>query len=953
LLGLQEYSMNTNNQQTIDLESNWRLTFDAVPDMIAIIDKDYNVIQMNQPMRNHLNVTSKNPKGKCFNLVHNCQSPIEYCPFKQTLIDGKTHVLEHYNDHLKAWLLVTTSPITNSKGEIEACVHVSRDVSKMKNTEQELLEKERMLAEISDSIQDVIWLTENHDDQKKLIFINKSYETIWGRSTDELYNDIEAFVKHVHPEDKKALISLMESDPVRQNFSINTAYRIIRPDGDIRWIHMRIFPVKTDNETIQRTVGIATDITHQKETEEELSIASEKANKLAIEAAEASRTKSEFLANMSHEIRTPMNGIIGMCHLLLSADLNNEQRSQVLTIRNSSESLLNIINDILDISKIEAGKMTLEKINFNIRATIGDVVKILASPIQKKNIELSIVIESDVPATICSDPVRLRQILLNLISNAVKFTEKGGIFIDVKKIQDNQSQGIYFTVKDTGIGIENDKLSLLFQSFTQTDTSITRRFGGTGLGLSISKQLVQMLGGSIGASSVPGEGSTFWFSIDSKGAPSEKKPESDFDADIRKKTKIMVVSDNQRLQQEIIPFLDYWQFKHDCCSKISDALGMLVHANLDNQPYNICFLDDHLPRLSGKSVCERISDLNDIGHLTLIPIYQKATDKSQNNLIISLVRPIIYTDLYHCLIKVLSPQSKEQFNSEKTKLPELDDALQDMRILVVEDNKVNQKVAKGILNRLGFECDIVENGKKALEVLQDKVYDLIFMDIQMPVMDGLTASKSIRDPNTSVRRHDVPIVAMTAHAMRDSRQQCLDAGMDDFISKPIDPSEVLSVIERMTKGIQVYQDNKVVSNEAPLIEDNSQLSDTPQTDKNAIDEPTDLKEIFDREKLAMRMGNDEELVQMVIDEFLIDVPDRMKGIEKDIESNDIKSAGINAHSIKGSAANLSASHTSNIAFELETLAKENAPADTMVSKLNELNQAYEILKQLLLENNAK
>jgi PAS domain S-box-containing protein len=941
--------MNTNNQIQNKMESNWRLTFDAVPDMIAIIDKEYNIIQMNKPMRDQLGVSLTCPNVKCFSLMHKCQTAIQSCPFKQTMIDGKTHVAEQYNNQLNAWLLITTSPIKNSNGEIEACVHVARDISIIKKAEQDLLQKERMLTELSDNIQDVMWLTEIKSGQNKLIFINKSYENIWGRSSDELFIDIDAFVKYVHPEDKSALIQLMKSEQVRQHFAMDTSYRIIRPDGDIRWIHMRIFPVKDQDNIMHRTVGIATDITHQKETEEELNIASEKANKLAIEAAEASRTKSEFLANMSHEIRTPMNGIIGMCHLLLSADLNNEQRSQVLTIRNSSESLLNIINDILDISKIEAGKMSMEKINFNIRATIGDVVKILSDQVQKKNIELSIVIDSDVPAIICSDPIRLRQILLNLISNAVKFTEKGGIYVDVKMIQDNQLQGIYFSVTDTGIGIEKDKLDLLFQSFTQTDASITRRFGGTGLGLSISKQLATMLGGSIGANSEPGKGSTFWFSIASKDVSKEKKPVKDFSREICETTKIMIVSNNKRLQKEIIPLLDYWHFKHDCCDNISDALGKLIHGNLDNQPYTICFLDDQLPRLSGKSVCERISELSDIGSLTLVPVYQKAPDSKNENIQTFLVRPIIYTDLYHCLIKTIDPQSNDHNRSEKSSMPELDDALQDMRILVVEDNRVNQKVAKGILKRLGFQCDIVDNGQKALDVLKEKVYDLVFMDVQMPVMDGLTAAKAIRNKHTQVRRHDVPIVAMTAHAMRDSREKCLDAGMDDFISKPIDPTEVLSVIERMTKGVQVYHDKLSSSKKETEMNNNSQF----QANNPLKNEPVDIKSVFDYEKLSTRMGNDDELVQMVIDEFLTDVPERMDTIEKNIASNEIELAQINAHSIKGSAANLNALKTSEIAYELECLAKEMAPSDELVSKLKELSAAYEVLKPFLLENSSK
>jgi len=934
---------NNTNHKHFNIESNWGLTFDAVPDMIAIIDRDFNIIQMNQPMKNRLGGSlSSNLKLKCYELMHKCHAVIDLCPFKRTLLDGKTHTVEQYNEKLKASLLVTTSPIKDDEGNIDACVHVARDVTPLKNTELALREKDRMLTEISDNIQDVMWLAEVIDNKNQLIFINKAYEIIWGQSSDELFQNINAFVKYVHPDDQDALKTLMNSDEVRQSSAMDATFRINSPDGAIRWIHMRSFPVKDQNEQSHRTVGIATDITHHKETEEELNIASEKANQLAIEAAEANRTKSEFLANMSHEIRTPMNGIIGMCHLLLNANLDNEQRSQVLTIRNSSESLLNIINDILDISKIEAGKLTVEQIDFNIRATIGDVVKILADQVQKKSLELSIVVDSDVPSVICSDPIRLRQILLNLLSNAVKFTDKGGIYVDVKRIQKNQTQGIYFSVTDTGPGIAKDQLNLLFQSFTQTDTSITRRFGGTGLGLAISKQLAQLLGGSIGATSELGKGSTFWFSIASNDVKAEKTKVRDFDDDILKHTKIMIVTDNKRLQNEMTPLLDYWQLTHDCTQSIPDALGKLMHANLESSPYNICFLDDQLPQLSGKSVCERIADLNDIGPLTLIPIYKEKKPLTHENLFISLVRPITYTDLYHCLKKILSPQSDQQDNKKQSTFPEIDDALQDIRILVVEDNKVNQKVAKGILNRFGFQCDIVGDGQQALTVLKDKVYDLIFMDVQMPVMDGLSASRAIRDKNTPVRRHDIPIVAMTAHAMKDSRQQCLDSGMNDFISKPIDPTEVLSVIERMTKGVQVYRDTK--SSHETKASVNTSSHTPPET---TSDPPVDAKTLFDHEKLALRMGNDDELVQMVIDEFLMDVPGRIDTIDKNIASNDIDAACINAHSIKGSAANLNASQASEVAFELEGLAKDNAPTDILVSKLNELKKAFEVLKPIL------
>ncbi|KPA13658.1 multi-sensor hybrid histidine kinase [Candidatus Magnetomorum sp. HK-1] len=933
-------------------ENNWHMTFNAVPDMIALIDKDRNIIQMNKAMQDALKIElSTNKIFKCFSCFHKTKEIPKNCPFSTSLSDGKTHSAEHYNEQLKSHLLITTSPIKDENGQVVATVHVARDVSTLKKAENELRNIERIFHEITDNIQDVIWVRETIDNQPKIIFINNAYETVWGRSKDELYANSDSFLRYVHPDDRDQLSKKMYSDEVKKTGFMDTVFRIRRPNNEVRWINMRSFLVKHSDSKTHRTVGIATDITSQKEVEKELSVATEKAHQLAIEASEANRSKSEFLANMSHEIRTPMNGIIGMSHLLLNSEIKNEQRSHILTIRNSSESLLNIINDILDLSKIEAGKLSVERIDFNLRATIGDVVKILASQIQKKGIELSIVIDPDIPTIVCSDPVRLRQILLNLLSNAVKFTEKGGIYVDVKKkMQDNQREGIHFSVTDTGIGIESDQLNMLFQSFTQTDASITRRFGGTGLGLSISKKLTSLLGGSIGAMSEPGKGSTFWFSIEFADRCTNRKPVPDFDDGFRKKSKVMLVSENQRLQKEISSLLDYWQIENNFTTSVSEALGAMFHAQLEKQPYSICFVDDQLPKLSGKTVCESIANLNDIQPLNIIPIFNKFDLVQNSKKRISMVRPITFSDLYHCLMKIIDPEkSKKKESTAKPYLPQAADSLHDKRILVVEDNDINQKVAKGILNRLGIQCDIAGNGQESLTILKEKEYDLVFMDVQMPIMDGLTASRAIRNKATGVLRPNIPIVAMTAHAMKDSRQKCLEAGMDDFISKPIDPAEVLSVIERLVKGIQVYNETKVLDEKSETKEKiEKEIKKMPEN----LSEPEiiDEKSIFDFENFSLRMGNDEDLVQIIIEEFLRDVPERMDQIEKDIQSDNIDSVRINAHSIKGSAANMNASHLKDIASQLELFAKDRGSSDSLVSKLKELKEAFDIIKPFLEKN---
>ncbi|MBF0453106.1 MAG: response regulator [Candidatus Magnetomorum sp.] len=440
-----------------------------------------------------------------------------------------------------------------------------------------------------------------------------------------------------------------------------------------------------------------------------------------------------------------------------------------------------------------------------------------------------------------------------------------------------------------------------------------------------------------------GKGSTFWFSIECSDICNPKKKFYDFDDALNKTTKIMVVSNNQRLQKELVSFFRYWQMDNDCTTNISDALGKLFHAQLENQPYSICFIDEQLPKLSGKSVCESITHLKDIQPLVVVPIYSKTDEQLKTSKMISLIRPIIYTDVYHCLMKIIDPdQSKKQETIKDYYLPESDNHLHNKKVLVVEDNKVNQKVAKGILKRLGIHCDIAGNGQEALSILQKKEYDLVFMDVQMPVMDGLTASRAIRNQSTKVLQPNIPIVAMTAHAMQDSRQECLKAGMDDFISKPIDPSEVFSVIERFPNGVQVYQENT-------MIEQTNDPLKSIQTGAEMMDdlEPVDEKYLFDYEKFALRMGNDEELVQMVIEEFMLDVPVRLDTLEREIDTGNIESACINAHSIKGSAANLNALHLKDLASELEHLAKDKAQTGELVSKLKELRQAFDKVKPFL------
>jgi PAS domain S-box-containing protein len=663
---------------------------------------------------------------------------------------------------------------------------------------------------ILDAIPNPVYFT---DREGKYTGCNKAFEEHLGKTRVELIGKTVAVFGWENAETLYQKDIELFKNPGKQHYETQIPFKN-------RIIHDVVFyraTFKGSDGAIDGLVGVILDITDRKaiefslreslsdteKTNHELEKMTQIANEMAKKAEMANVAKSAFLANMSHEIRTPMNAIIGMTSLLSNSELKEKQQRFLKIVRSSSEELLNLINDILDISKIEAGKMVLEYIDFDLHICLQDIYELLSIKAHEKSLKLSFSISPELPALLYGDPGKLRQIIVNLLGNAIKFTNSGSVSLEVTiESLKGQTGNFKFAITDTGIGIPEERIPNLFSVFTQVDGSITRKYGGTGLGLSIAKRLSEMMGGTIGVTSQTGMGSQFWFTcnidIQNKSNVYKKRTRASLDG-----TKVLIVDDVETNRYLLSAILN----KKKCiCFEATDgksALEQLIMAEKDLHPFQIALIDYRMPDMDGENLCKIIKadqSINDTKCILLTSVEQRgdALRMEQAGFDGYLVKPVITDLLLDCISLVLGKKIDETDMPIITRHTIAESEKQQVKILVVEDFSTNQELMKEYLETLGFFSECVSNGVEAIEMLKVKRFDVIMMDIQMPEMDGLKATSIIRDPQSEVLDHNVPIIAMTANVMEGDRELCLQSGMNDYIDKPLRLKGLRSVLEKYT-----------------------------------------------------------------------------------------------------------------------------------------------------------
>ena len=808
--------------------------------------------------------------------------------FRERLKKGvniREEIMNYHKDGHTYWIDLEITPIFDQQGRVDKFISIEKDITERKSAQERMRKQAELLNAILATIPyGVVW----KDKYMRCLGCNQRFADDIGLShpSDIIGKSSQEVRQWTQEETEFQMQDYYEvirtSSPI-----LNTTKPMTLPNGKSLIVSYNILPLKDDMGEIIGVVTIYIDITEREEANRELA----KARDMALAGAKA---KSEFLANMSHEIRTPMNGVIGMTELLLSSNLNKEQQDFADTIKNSAEALLSVINDVLDFSKIEVGRMQIEQSKFDLRILMEEICDLLSPSAFQKNLEFTCMIPSDFPHRLKGDPARLRQILNNLAGNAIKFTEHGEVNLSAILLSsDDKHASIRLECSDTGIGIPPDRQEAIFESFTQADGSTNRKFGGTGLGLTISRQLTELMGGAIGLESEPGRGSRFW--VDLTLEKQERTVSEIYQSSSLQGIRALIVDDNATNRSILKKHLLAWG-----CVVVETGSGKEAVESVreSDNAFQIVLMDMCMPEMNGLETAQAIQELPQGKNLKMLLLtsgrYSGDSEEAEKKgILLTLSKPVRLSTLYAALLQAFNKRSEVKL----TKTPvQTDKICLSIYVLLAEDNPVNQKLALHLLKGWGCRVDLAENGRETVRAVQTRNYDMVLMDIQMPEMDGLEAAATIREWEKESGSH-LPIIAMTAHAMEGDREACLSSGMDDYLSKPIRSEEFLIKLkywsappEQRLKGIGM----------------------------DAIKEP--IK--FDAVSLLENCGGDKIFMREMINLFLEDGINQYSSLQETIKAGDSEAIKRAAHKLKRSCKTVEAADASTLCSDIEKHSKD-------------------------------